>query len=256
MASPEFGFILTRHVTSELVNKYWNHALRCIRQHYPGVPTIIIDDNSNPKFVSVEEDNLEQLVVVRSEFPGRGELLPYIYYLKHRWFARAVILHDSTFIQQRINFDRIISPIMPLWHAPQDRENVSNVARLISTMSPGAAALKCSAPGSIRMIGDTPGTICFGAMAVIKWSFLSYIDGKYSISALVSAIKTRADRCSFERVLGSIFCAECPLLRTRPSLFGAIHGVTHAWTYSWDQYEADLNAKRIHVPMIKIWTGR
>ena len=47
----KYGFIITRHVNSEITNKYWNHAIRCIRRFYPYRKIIIIDDNSNQLFV-------------------------------------------------------------------------------------------------------------------------------------------------------------------------------------------------------------
>ena len=42
------GFIILRHVNSELTNKYWVNCYNCIRRHYPENKILIIDDNSNP----------------------------------------------------------------------------------------------------------------------------------------------------------------------------------------------------------------
>ena len=42
-----YGFIMTRHVNSEKTNRYWNHAVRCIKRFYPFRKIVIIDDNSN-----------------------------------------------------------------------------------------------------------------------------------------------------------------------------------------------------------------
>lgn len=250
------GFILTRHVTSAVVNKYWNHCLRLLHKFYPGTPVIIIDDHSRPEFVHVDPDVAEGLTVIHSEHPGRGELLPYLYYLRHRWFPRAVILHDSAFIQRHIPFDQIRVPAMPLWHAPRDRENVANVARLTAAMAPAAAMLSCNAAGAIRALGDARGSICFGAMSVIQWSFLAHLEIKYGLMRLIPVIRTREDRCSFERVMGAIFCAECPILRTCPSLFGNIGDVRLAHKYTWAQYEDDRKHNRALAPLIKVWTGR
>jgi hypothetical protein len=251
-----FGFILTRHVTSTAVNKYWNHCVRLLRKSYPGTPIIIIDDNSRPEFVFVDPDIAEDLVVIHSEYPGRGELLPYIYFLRHRWFPRAVILHDSIFIQRRIPFDQVHLPAIPLWHAPRDRENVANVVRLTAAMTPAAARLTCYSTGVLRALGEERGSICFGAMAVIQWTFLNHIETKYGLTQLIPIIRIRADRCSFERVLGAIFCAECPMLRTYPSLFSYIGDVYMAHKYTWAQYENDYTCGRVSAPIVKVWTGR
>ena len=47
----EYGFIITRHVNSELTNKYWNNCVKCIRHFYPYRKIIIIDDNSKKDYL-------------------------------------------------------------------------------------------------------------------------------------------------------------------------------------------------------------
>ena len=42
----DYGFIITRHVNSELTNKYWNNCIQCIRRVYPYRKIVVIDDNS------------------------------------------------------------------------------------------------------------------------------------------------------------------------------------------------------------------
>ena len=76
-----FGFIITRHVNSSKTNKYWNRCVKLINIYYPSKPIIIIDDNSDDDFLK-EDSRYENVTVIKSEFPGRGELLPYIYFLK------------------------------------------------------------------------------------------------------------------------------------------------------------------------------
>ena len=80
-----FGFIITRHVNSEQTNKYWNHSILCLRRFYPFVKIVIIDDNSDPQFLKANFD-YRNIEIVNSEFKGRGELLPYYYYLKNKYF--------------------------------------------------------------------------------------------------------------------------------------------------------------------------
>ena len=77
-----FGFIITRHVNSETTNRYWNHSVKLLRSFYPERKIVIIDDNSNQNFVKADFD-YKNVEIIQSEFPGRGELLPYYYYLKN-----------------------------------------------------------------------------------------------------------------------------------------------------------------------------
>ena len=99
----EIGFIITRHVNNELTNQYWIYCVKSIRQYYPENNILIIDDNSNYDFVTDEE--FYKTTVIQSEYPGRGELLPYYYYLHNKLFDIAVIIHDSVFINKHIDFN-------------------------------------------------------------------------------------------------------------------------------------------------------
>jgi hypothetical protein len=121
-----FGFILTRHVNSETSNRYWNHSVKLLRRLYPERKIVIIDDNSNQNLVKADY-NYNNIEIIQSEFPGRGELLPYYYYIKHKFFENAIILHDSVFIHRRINFNVLNGmKVLPLWHFNADNENIEN----------------------------------------------------------------------------------------------------------------------------------
>ena len=126
-----FGFIVLRHVNSELTNQYWNECVQCIRHLYPMKKIVVIDDNSKKEFIKAfyEYQNIEY---IESEYPQRGELLPYYYFHKHHFFDNAIILHDSVFIHKRINFDLFNGmPVLPLWHFKQSRdENYDRIVQI------------------------------------------------------------------------------------------------------------------------------
>ena len=128
-----FGFIITRHVNSKKTNNYWNQCIKLIRMYYPFRKIIVIDDNSNQFFISADFQ-YKNVSFIQSEYPGRGELLPYIYYLKYRWFDNAIIMHDSVFIHKRMPFETFKMPVMPLWHHPYDKENLPNLLRIASVL--------------------------------------------------------------------------------------------------------------------------
>ena len=129
-----FGFIITRHVTSETTNKYWNHSIKLINTFYQNVSIVIIDDNSNPEFVKPFY-NFNNVEIIESEFVGRGELLPYYYYIKNKFFENAVILHDSVFLHKKINFNNLQgTQVLPLWFFYSDNENVQNSIRITNTL--------------------------------------------------------------------------------------------------------------------------
>jgi hypothetical protein len=111
----DFGFIMTRHVNSEITNKYWNLNAKLLNKFYPKKLIVIIDDNSNNTFLK-PLFKLQNILIISSKYPKRGELLPYIYFLTNKWFDRAVIIHDGIFFHRRIPFDKINTSVVPLWH--------------------------------------------------------------------------------------------------------------------------------------------
>lgn len=253
-----YGFIITRHVNSKQTNKYWNNCVKLIRTHYPLRQIIIIDDNSNKEFVS-SEFQYSNLTIIQSEFPGRGELLPYYYLLKYKWFPNAVIIHDSTFIHFKINFDKIKMPVIPLWHHNYDKENVNNVLRITSALSNNYQLIK-KLNEKEEFIGNLSFSqkliLCFGSQCYIKLNFLEKIQSKYNITNLVHVIRNRPDRCSFERIIGALFCEEWPYLLKIKSLFGNIYSFPNSFNYTFDNYENDIRNKRIPRRVVKVWTGR
>ncbi len=254
----EYGFIVLRNVNSEKTNRYWNQCVKLIRIHYPQKKIVIIDDNSDLKFV-YSDFNYSNIEVIRSEYPGRGELLPYIYYCRYKWFPRAVIIHDSVFIHSRYPFERIKTKILPLWHFDYDKENLQNILKLSTNLTNNGSVSK-------KIIGDNHPNMgfnntnkfygCFGVQCLIDLNFLENIDNKYNLSRLVDVVKTKKDRCSLERLFGAIFTQEYRILNKYKSLFGNIHKHYRAFNYNYDTYDDDFKNKRIKEVFVKVWTGR
>ena len=84
-------FVILAHVRNETDDRLWRKCYKSVRKFYPKIPIVIIDDNSP---LPVSADTLSNTSVIRSEFPGGGELLPYYYFLKYRWAKKMVFLHD------------------------------------------------------------------------------------------------------------------------------------------------------------------
>jgi len=251
-----FGFIIIRHVNSEKTNQYWNHNVKLLKTLYPLKKIVIIDDNSNYDFVKAEFE-YKNVEVIQSEFPGRGELLPYFYYLKHKFFANAVIIHDSVFIHKRINFENLNGvPIIPLWFFYSDKENIQNTQRIASYLKNNIdISNKLTKELNILGMKSNEWIGCFGVQSYINLTFLQRIQAKYNIVNLIKAVTCRADRCCLERIFGVIFCNESPKLLLKKSLLGNIM-TYEQWGYSFDQYITDLKKGTIPRTVIKVWTGR
>lgn len=263
-----FGFIITRHVKTEQQNLYWNQCVSQLRKLYgPTIKIVVIDDASDQSLV-VPTAEYENVIIIASEYPGRGELLPYVYYLRHgvKWFQTAIIIHDSVFFHQRIPFEHMTRPAVFLWDHKNDYDNLPNTRRMLPFLR-NRHLLHAPLTGSeINMSIRHPNKstqhfLCFGAMCAIKYPFLVHLEAKYALTNLVQCIRCRMDRCTFERIIGVMIGHEYPFIRTQPSLFGDIFKSHYkAFGYDYDAYLEDIQ----HTPprirnrygVIKVWTGR
>jgi len=230
------GFIILRHVNSELTNNYWIECYDCIRKFYAESPIMIIDDNSNYNFIT--EKTLTNTVILKSEFKkGKGEILPYFYYYKNKFAESVVFIHDSVFIQEKINFG---DTSRSLWSFPNNiRESIEKEKFLISKLK--------NCDELLTIYDDSKWLGCFGSMSFITYKFLEMIVDKYNLFNLIDFIDQRIDRMYLERVLATIlFNENCP-----SSMFGNILEFCN-YGYTFNNYIAN----KLNRPIIKVWTGR
>jgi hypothetical protein len=242
-----FGFIILRHVKCENTNKYWIECYTCIRRFYPTNKILIVDDNSNYDFIT--DIMVENTLIVNSEYKGRGELLPYLFYLNFPLFDKAVILHDSVFIQTYIHFDNNMENT-PLW-CFEHHWNSSVPEKNIISLLENNTHLQELYDNKELWKG------CFGAMTFISYEFLKEINAKYNLYNIINYMQSRFDRTFFERILSVLITYEkyekqSPLTT---SIFGNIHDYCK-WEYTYTDYISDKMNNNINLPIIKIWSGR
>lgn len=238
----DFVFIVTRHVNSETTNKYWKECYKCIRKFYPNVKIVIIDDNSNPDFLLDDGIVLDNVEIIKSEYPGRGELLPYYYFYKNHYADKAVIIHDSVFINQYVDFSKINDNVNILWHFNHYHDKADDEKNIIKQLKNSDKLLEFYDKGDKWMIA-------FGVMSFIKWDFVVQLQEKYDLFNLLHVIKTRYDRMCLERIFGLLCHIENNNLIENPSLFGP-----PIFDMVYDKYEKGLEWGE--TKMIKVFTGR
>ena len=254
-----YGFIITRHVKDERTNKYWNNSVSYLRKFYPDKKIIIIDDNSNQDLVKSfhEYNNIE---IVNSEYPGRGELLPYYYFYKNHYFNNAVIIHDSVFFHKKIDFNVFNGHnVIPLWHFNADKEHFQNTLKIVKHLkNRGELYNRLSFKDESTMLWKKKHEKwygCFGVQSYINYDFLHMIQSKYNIFNALNIVKCRMDRCALERIFGTIFFNESKTLHKIVSIFGSIHKYIR-WGYTYEDYEKDILANKLPRSVVKVWTGR
>lgn len=243
------GFIILRHINSHDTDKLWKTAYEHIRKIWKDHRVMIIDDNSKYQFVDTEyEKKLHNCTIIKGEYPGRGEVLPYIYYLKNKFCDKACIIHDGCFINKDFlsnDFVKNLKSFLKLWtfcHSISDKpeDEVSILRRLNDER-----ALTNLYYNKSKWCG------MYGGMCIIKHDFLVKVNERHDLIKLTDGIKNRYNRMSFERVIAVILTLNDEQKKWYyASFFGDIHkycpwGVTLADADKWK-----------HLPVTKIWCGR
>ena len=241
----KFVFIMVRHIDSELTNKYWIESYHCIRKFYPDIKIIIIDDNSNNEYLNDNNNEFSNIEIVKSEYPKRGELLPYYYFYKNKYAENAVIIHDSVFIKKKIDFENLNDNIKFLWHHEHAWDDIENEKRLITKLNNSDELLTL-------YNNKKKWKICVGVMSYINHNILEEIENKYKLFNLLEYIICRCDRMALERIFGLVCTAIKPDLNDNPSIFGK----QNRSGYTYNNYKYDKDNNRYMPDFTKIWTGR
>ena len=256
-----FGFILSRHVNSELTNRYWNTCVNQLNLIYPSTSIVIIDDNSSPEFLKADQE-YKNITIVQSEYPRRGELLPYYYFYKNKYFDNAIIIHDSVFFQCKLAFNKLEKSqikVLPLWHFDYlKNENNTNTTKLAHVLKHNSKILELIGNNQVVLGLNRQNTWsgCFGVQSYINHQFLSFLQDKYQLFNLLQVVNNRQDRCCLERLFAIIFYIEYPILNQFKSLLGPINKYCK-WGTTYDEHcEYMKKYGKSRIPIVKVWTGR
>ena len=224
------GFIILRHVNNQQANKYWQHSYDCIRVFYPENLILIIDDNSDYNYITAKE--LYKTTIINSEYPGRGDLLPYYYYLQNKLFDTAVILHDTAFINTYIDFT--VNKYKFIWDFQHHWDQIEDETKMINLFND--PELLSFYENKSLWKG------CLNGMSIITHDFLTLVHNKYDLKLLLNVVLNKYNCSSFERVIGCLLNK----IYKNQSLFGDIHEYS-IWGIAFDEIE------NYHLPIIKIF---
>ena len=243
-----FGFILLRNIRCDKSNCFWQESLACIRRVYPYHKVLIIDDNSNYDFVTPVQVQDPNVILIDSEYKGRGEILPYIYFLRYaHLFEKAVFIHDTAYIRHPIDDLVARSDNIPLWDfANHHWDNVEAEKGLIARLNNCQPLLYFYDQKHLW-------NGFYGGMSIMSRDFLQRVDSKYGLANLLDFVTCRDERHHLERVLSIIFTYEMNNCGGAVSVFGDIHRYCK-WGYSFEEYLEDRD--KLTLPIVKVWAWR
>lgn len=254
---PEFGFIMPRCVRTPTHNELWRENYRCIRQLFPTVPIVIIDDHSDTTLVDHNFIMSGATLVHSNRSAGKGEALPYYYFHEHKPFKKAVMLNDGMFI---LNREPLLSAIHNttdyrfLWDFTysQAYDSESQVYLIQTLSTPVQDEIET------MRINEKSWAGCFASAAIMTWSFLDHLNDTYGFIHMLDAIQNRSHRMGLERLVAlmSIHSSGMKPL-SELSVYGSIHSHRRAFAYGWGDYVHDkVNGTLSNEGAVKIWNGR
>jgi hypothetical protein len=246
-----YVFVILRHLRTTRDNDLWISSYNSIRKFYTN-KIIIIDDNSA---INTVDGKLVNTEVIKSDFNGAGEILPYYYFLKYKWADTMIFLHDSMFLNRPFRDTELEGSIRFHWHFEKsdifDSKKISSYISLLTNSSEIQAYVTDV---------DTKWNGCFGATSICDLERIQYIDQEYKLfSSLVLYIKTRKDRESFERVFGIVLYYEGIFESEQCSNYGLITKYPGAFESENNNIETAshiLRQKGYDTAIVKVWRGR
>jgi hypothetical protein len=246
-----YVFVILRHLRTTRDNDLWISSYNSIRKYYTN-KIVIIDDNSSINTVDGKLINTE---VIKSDFNGAGEILPYYYFLKYKWADTMIFLHDSMFLYRPFRDTELEGSIRFHWHFDKsdifDSKKISTYLSLLTHNSDMQAYITDI---------DTKWNGCFGATSICDLERIQYIEQEYKLfSSLVLYIKTRKDREAFERVFGIVLYYEGIFENEKCSNYGLITKYPGAFESENNNYETAsriLQHKGYDTAIMKVWRGR
>ena len=246
-----YVFVILRHLRTTRDNDLWISSYNSIRKFYTN-KIVIIDDNSS---INTVDGKLANVEVIKSEFNGAGEILPYYYFLRYKWADRMIFLHDSMFINRPFRDTELDNNIKFHWYFNKSKEgDFRKIINYVSMLTNSTELQAFATDPETTWFG------CFGATSICDLATIQYLEEEYKIfSNLVLAIRTRKDRETFERVFGIVLYYEGIFNDDKCSNYGDILKYPGAFESENNNMETAthiLRQKSYDTAIMKVWRGR
>jgi hypothetical protein len=192
---------------------------------------------------------MSNVEIIQSEFPGKGEILPYYYMYHKKLGKKAVILQDSMFIHQKIDTDSV-EDYKFLWYFNNNRHKKDYIELFNKYIY------------NLDIFEDLNDIFCesywhgcFGSTMIITLDFLSSLEEKTKFLGKITDIVSRDHRCMFERLIAVLCYYLKPKSMEEVSVMGDIFNQVYPWGTPYETYLIN-NANYNDVAIFKVWNAR
>ena len=242
--SSDFVIVILRHMSKENHKILWKRCYDSVSHFYNPDQIYVIDDNSS--LIDENDSIILQNHLLHSEYKGAGEILPYYYFLKHKWAKKMAFLHDSMFMVRPFEDSELRYKVIPIWHfSTHSNDEITIEPYLLEKLI-----------NHTELLLEYKKRIwngCFGAATIISLEAVENIEKKYNaVTILPTVLHNRKDRMALERIWGLLLYVENNISHT--SLYGDIRKHPYAFKNSipYQLYEERCTVHAI----CKTWSGR
>lgn len=244
IAKEEMVFVILTHCRDAKEDAMWRYSYNTVQQFYPNTPIVVIDDNSP---YPVSDPNIN---IIRSEYPGAGETLPYYYFLKYQWAEKMVVLHDSMFLKRPFYNHELNHPLKFHWHFGHQYDQDWIIDIVLSTLPRADELIDYNCNNKDEWLG------CFGVTSIIDLKVIKDIEEKYSFSLLTKTIKGRHQRSALERIFAMMLFREGYINKENCSNFGDIFSYPCAFEVWFEADHLRIIKETYPGAIIKTWRSR
>lgn len=212
--SEDYTFVILRCVKKERFSELWINCYNSIRKFHPKNKIVIIDNNSNYKYI--KNIQLENVELIQHNKQKCGEILPFYYFLKKKWSKYIIYFQDSMFLNGPLCADKLnVENFKFFWHFyPGVHDNKKIILNQLDKLTDNEELHKLFKDRK-KWFGS------FGLSCTMSLQFLEFIEKKHNFTNLVNYANCREDRKGLERILG-LLCSLYHLNDVYNSYFGPV----------------------------------
>ncbi len=242
-------FVILRHIGDENHKHLWFRCYNSVRTHHPDTAIVIIDDNS--KLKDARDEKLVNTSILQSEFPGRGEILPYYYFARKKWADTMIFLHDSMLLRRPFTSQELNHEVAFLWHFETHIcDDNAGIEKLLTFLADSSGLIEFQ-----RKKPQWNG--CFGVTSIIRLQCLEAMEAKHDFTQkLIPHITSREMRMILERVFAILFFKEAKVKLGSCSIFGCIHSYPGNFRPTDERTLQNLIQNQHGLAVLKTWASR